>query len=150
MKAPGRQGRRRGSAVLEFALGSGLLLSVMFGTFQFGFTFLQYNQLQNAVRRGAHYGAVIPYTSANATPSTAYRDAVRNMVLYGNPTGGSTPALPGLSASQVNVECTFQNGVPSYITVSVSGYSVNGLFRTYSMNRKPQVSFNYQGIWAPV
>ena len=41
------RGNRKGTAIVEFALGSGVLLAVFAGTFEFGYTFLQYNQLQN-------------------------------------------------------------------------------------------------------
>src|SRR5258708_37326780 len=55
LNRPGRNRRknRRGSAVLEFALGSGILMAAFSGTYPFGYTFLQYNNLENAVTRGA-------------------------------------------------------------------------------------------------
>src|SRR5947207_15532685 len=98
---------RAGSIMIEFALGSGVLLAAFTGTFQFGYTFLQYNNLQNAVARGARYASVVPYDSANSTPTTAFKDKVKNMVLYGSTTAGTTPVLPGLTAANLNVVPNF-------------------------------------------
>ena len=97
-KALGRARDRRGNAILEFAIGSGILVAVFTGTFQFGFTFLQYNNLQNAVARGARYASLVPYDSPTTVPSAAFQTAVQNMVLYGSPTAGTTPVLAGLTA----------------------------------------------------
>jgi Flp pilus assembly protein TadG len=111
-------GDRAGNVMIEFAIGSGVLLMVFTGTFQFGYTFYQYNNLENAVARGARFASLTPYDSATATPSDAFRSAVRNMVLYGSPTAGAAPALPGLTADNVQLTVTFTNGVPSAMTVS--------------------------------
>jgi Flp pilus assembly protein TadG len=48
---------RAGNILVEFALGSGILVMAFVGTFQFGYTFLQYNNLENAVARGARYAS---------------------------------------------------------------------------------------------
>src|SRR5690242_8477505 len=101
-KAVRRLRNRKGSVMVEFAIGAGVLLSAFTGTFQFGYTFLQYNNLENAVARAARYASLVPYDSASTTPSTAFRTAVQNMVLYGTPTAGSTPVLPNLATSNVN------------------------------------------------
>ena len=81
---------RRGSAFVEFAVGSGVLMAVFSGTFEMGYSFIQYNRLETAVEEGARYGSLVPYDSATQTPSASYLSAVRNMVLYGSPTGGTT------------------------------------------------------------
>src|SRR5207248_4342197 len=104
---------RSGNAMIEFALGSGILVMAFVGTFQFGYTFLQYNNLQNAVARGARYASLIPYDSLTSAPSDAFSTAVKNMVLYGTATGGTSPALPGLTTTNINLTVTFTNGVPS-------------------------------------
>ena len=108
--------RRNGNVMIEFAIGSGLLLAAFTGTFRFGYTFLQYNNLENAVTRGARYASLVPYDSLDANPSAAFKTAVRNMVLYGTPTAGTTPVLPGLTAANVNVvPGPFTIGIPSTI-----------------------------------
>ena len=141
---------RDGSAMLEFAIGSGVLIAAFTGTFQFGYSFLQYNNLENAVARGAHYAAVATYDSATTTPSSSFQTAVQNMVLYGSTTAGTTPVLPGLAASNVNFTVTFANGVPSAMTVSITGYTINSVFASATLTNKPQITYPYQGIWAPI
>ena len=88
---------RAGNIFIEFALGSGILVMAFVGTFQFGYTFLQYNNLENAVARGARYASLIPYDSPTTAPSGTFSSAVKNMVLYGSSTAGASPVLPGLS-----------------------------------------------------
>jgi Flp pilus assembly protein TadG len=141
---------RDGSAMIELAIGSGLLVAAFTGTFQFGYTFFEYNNLENAVNRAAHYAALIPYDSPNSTPSTAFKTAVQNMVLYGQPTAGTSPVLPGLTTANVNFTVTFANNIPSKMTVSITGYSISSLFATTTLTNKPQVTFTYQGVWEPI
>jgi Flp pilus assembly protein TadG len=140
---------RSGNAMMEFAIGSGLMVAAFTGAFQFGYTFLIYNNLENAVSRGARYASLIPYDSATSTPTTAFTTAVQNMVLYGSPTAGTTPVM-GLAASNVNFTVTFTNGVPAKMTVSITGFTINSIFSSTTLTNKPQVSFAYQGVWEPV
>ena len=139
-----------GSIMIEFALGSGVLLAAFTGTFQFGYTFLQYNNLANAVARGARYASLVPYDSATTTPSGAFQTAVQNMVLCGSPDACAAPVLAGLTADKVILAVTFTNGVPSAMTVSINGYAINSVFAATTLTSKPQVTYAYQGIWAPV
>jgi Flp pilus assembly protein TadG len=141
---------RAGNAMLEFAIGASVMIAAFTGTFQFGYTFLQYNNLENAVIRGARFASVMPYDSITETPSAGFQSSVRNMVLYGDPRGGSTPALPGLTADMVQLQVTFEGGVPRMMTVSVSGYVVDAVFAITTFNMKPRITFPYQGMWTPV
>ena len=61
--------RRRGMAVLDMSLCLGVLLSLAFGTVEFGHFFYLKNTLQGAAREGAR-AAIIP-GSTNATVTTA-------------------------------------------------------------------------------
>jgi Flp pilus assembly protein TadG len=141
---------RTANIMVEFALGSGILVMAFVGTFQFGYTFLQYNNLENAVARGARYASLIPYDSTTTTPSGAFSSAVKNMVLYGSSTAGASPALTGLTTTNVNLTVTFTNGVPSAMTISVSGYSINSVFAKSTLTNKPKITYAYQGIWTPI
>jgi Flp pilus assembly protein TadG len=141
---------RSGWAILEFAIGSGVLLAAFTGTFRFGYSFLQYNRLTNAVIQGARYASIVPYDSANSTPSSAFLSSVRNMVLYGNPGGGTSTVIPGLTASNVNLTVTFANGVPSAMTVSISGYTIDSVFGSDTLTNKPKFTYPYLGIWSPI
>jgi Flp pilus assembly protein TadG len=137
-------------AIVECAVGSGVLLATFSGTFGIGYSLIQYNKLETAVAQGARYASIIPYDSATATPSAAFSSAVKNMVLYGSPTAGTSPVLSGLSAGDINVTVSFANGVPGSVQVSISSYTINALFATYTLTGKPQVTYPYQGVWAPV
>ena len=141
---------RGGTAMLEFAIGSGVLVAVFTGTFQFGYTFLQYDNLQNAVARGARYASLVPYDSAGTTPSAAFQTAVQNMVLYGSPATGASPVLSRLTPENVNLTVTITNGVPSAMTVSITGYTIDSIFATSALTDKPKVTYVYQGIWSPI
>jgi len=151
-KAMKRFRDRSGNVMIEFAIGSGLLLAAFTGTFQFGYTFLQYNNLQNAVARGARYASLVPYDSASATPTTAFKDKVKNMVLYGSTTAGTTPVLPGLTAANINVVPYFDPTlkIPTRMTVSITGYTINSIFASNTLTNKPQVAYAYQGVWSPL
>jgi Flp pilus assembly protein TadG len=141
---------RSGMVIVEFAMGAGVLLAAFFGTFEIGYSSIQYDKLEMAVAEGARYASIVPYDSATATPSAAFLSAVQNMVLYGSPTAGTSPVLTGLTTGKVNLTVTFANGVPSSMQVSISGYTINALFGTYTLTGKPQVTYPYQGVWAPV
>jgi Flp pilus assembly protein TadG len=142
---------RAGNVMLEFALGSSLLVAGFGGTFVFGYTFYQYNSLANAVNDGARYASLIPYTSSTSTPKPDLLLAVQNMVVYGNPAGGTAPVAPGLTTDKVQLTVTFKNAVPTAMTVYINGYQIDSLFaqNTLTLNNKPQVTYPYVGIYSP-
>ncbi len=141
--------KRAGIAVVEFTLGSGVLLAAFSGTFAIGYAVIQYDRLETAVAQAARYASLVPYDSASATPSTAFVAAVQNMVLYGNPAGGVSPVVTGLTARNVSLKVTFDNGVPGSMQVFITGYTINGLFGDFKLTGKPQATYQYQGVWAP-
>jgi Flp pilus assembly protein TadG len=137
-------------AIVEFAIGSSVLLTVFFGVFEFGYTLMQYNRLETAVAQGAEYASLVPYDSDTTTPSTEFLSGVRNMVLYGSPAAGTLPVISGLTSANVSLTVTFANGVPSSMTVSITGYTISALSRSFTLTGKPQATYAYQGVWAPV
>ena len=149
-RAYGLSRNRDGNTMLEFAVGAGVLAAAFVGTWQFGYTFLQYNNLENAVARGARYASLVPYDSPNTTASDPFKAAVQNVVLYGSPTAGTTPVLPGLTTANVKLTVTFTNGIPSGMTVSITGYTIDSIFATSALTDKPKVTYVYQGIWSPI
>jgi Flp pilus assembly protein TadG len=138
---------RKGNAMLEFALGATILFAAFAGTFQYGYTFYQYNLLEHAVNQGARYASMRPYDSTTATPTDTFKTAVKNMVVYGNPTGGTTAVVRNLTTANVNVSATFSSGIPSTVTVSVTNFTVNAIFGTTTFN-KPTATYPYTGIWS--
>ena len=150
-----RRQRSSGNAMLEFAIGSALLVAAFTGTFQFGYNFYRYNTLAAAVANGARYASLRPYNSNTSTPSTAFKTAVENMVVYGDPSGtATTPVSPGLAPSNVKLAVAFSSsipgkGVPVSITVSISNYTLDAIFGQTTYDTKPQVTYAYQGVYSP-
>jgi Flp pilus assembly protein TadG len=144
-----RRGSQGGNAFIEFALGATVLVAMFTGTFQFGYAFYTYNNLQNAVRAGASFAAMEAYDSNSTTPSTAFKTAVENVVVYGNRSGTGRSIVPGLTAANVNFTPVFTNNVPSAMTVSVTGFTINAIFSSFSLTNKPQVTMPYYGRYSP-
>src|ERR1041384_8599465 len=84
----------RGSALVEFAIGVTVFATAMFGVLEFGRALWVHNALADAARRGARYAVL--NTSANAAQ-------VKNVVVYGDPAGGTKPVVPNLTTGNVSV-----------------------------------------------
>ena len=152
-----RRSRESGSVIVEFAC-SFLILTTMFtGLYQFGYTFYAYNELVSAVRAGARYASLKPYDSTTSTPTDAFKTAVQNVVVYGdpNPPDGATPIVRGLATSNVDVVATGTGGAggstfaPSAMTVSINGYQINSVFTSTSMSGRPLATYPYTGVLTP-
>ena len=104
----------RGSTLVEFAIGATLFLTVMFAVIEFGRAWWVHNALADAARRGARYAVV--HTAADSA-------AVKNVVVYGDPAGGSTPLVDNLTTSNVNVTYSSFGLSGGTATVSISNYS---------------------------
>lgn len=141
--------RRRGNAIIEFALSFGLLFSVFAGVFQFGYAFVVYNNLQTAVRAGARYASLRVYDSSTSTPSAAYLAAVRNVVIYGDPSGSGPRRIPGLTPEQVQVTIIMDRNVPKDVSVAIVGYTLDAAVRSFTLNGKPKATMPYMGRFAP-
>jgi Flp pilus assembly protein TadG len=140
---------RQGSALLEFALATSILVPLFAGTFQFGYTLYVYNNLQSAVRGGARYASMRSYDSANSTPSSGFSTAVKNMVVYGNPDGTGQPVSRGLTPSNVQILPTMNGAAPESITVQITAYTIDAVFTSFTFNGKPGTTFPYTGTAAP-
>ena len=144
-----RRGAERGNALIEFALSFSLLFAVFAGVFQFGYAYYVYNTLESAVRGGARYASLRIYDSATGSPSAGYLSAVRNMVIYGNPSGSGPLTAPGLTPEKVNVTVTMDHNVPVRMAVGITNYTINAVVRSFTLNNKPRASFPYMGRFAP-
>jgi Flp pilus assembly protein TadG len=151
MRMTGSRGRRQGSVIVEFTLSATFLVSLFLGVWQFGYAFLIYGELEEAVRAGARYASMCTYNSANATPTPALLTAVQNVVVYGDPApaGGATPVAPGLTTGNVSLTVTFASGVPTAMTVAITGYTVPTYFGNQTLNGKPTTTFQFVGIFGP-
>src|SRR6266849_5712908 len=90
----------RGNALLEFALGWSILWALFAGIYQFGYSFYVYNTVLTSVANAAELGSKMTYDTASPT---TYSDALKNMVVYGSTTAGTTPIVRGLATSNVTV-----------------------------------------------
>lgn len=140
--------RERGNAGVEFALLVPILVSLFLGTWFFGYSNYMYAELEQAVRSGARYASHGVYRTAD--PS-AYSDAVKNAVVYGDPAGGTTPLVPRLTASMVKVTLSPEAGTPVAVTVSISGYQLWGPFgNKVFLNNKPWLTLPFMGYYVPL
>jgi Flp pilus assembly protein TadG len=114
MKQTGKVRRgERGATLVEFAIGATLFLTVMFAVIEFGRALWVHNALADAARRGARYAIV--HTAADSA-------AVKNVVVYGDPAGGTTPLVSNLSTANVNVTYSGFGLSGGTTTVSISNY----------------------------
>lgn len=144
-----RKPNQRGGILIEFALTFPILVAVFSGAFELGYAFFAYNTLVNGVRDGARYASMRPYDSATATPTSAFMTAVQNIVVFGDPAGGTTPILRGLATSNVQLTVLTSGNAPLQVTVSITGFSIGAVFGTINLNGKPACSFPYLGIPTP-
>ena len=135
--------------MLEFGIAAAVIFPIFAGTFQYGYSYYVYNNLQTSVRAAARYAAARTYDSATTTPSAAYTTAVKNMAVYGNPLGGTRSVVPNLTTDKVAVSVTFSMGTPYGVTVQVNNFRINGVFGTVTLNGKPRAKFPYLGRWDP-
>lgn len=134
----------RGNALLEFALGWWFIWLLFSGVYQIGYSYYVYNSLLTAVADAAELGSKLGYD--NGSPG-AYTTALKNMVVYGDEAAGATPIVPNLTTAMVTVNVTTQGsvGVPSDVTIYISGYTIDALFSKYSLTAKPRATTAYFG-----
>lgn len=130
----------RGAALIEFAFSLILLTSVFTGIFGAASSLSTYNKLVNAVRTGSRYASLRLDGSA---PDPKAAQAVRNFVVYGDPSpaAGATPVTPGLSPE--NVEIVIH---PGAVTVSIRGFAIDSMFSKIALDGRPTVTFPLTGV----
>lgn len=145
--------RVRGQVLVEFALVLPILLSLLFGTMQFGYAIYTYNNLAKTVSDGARFASMRTYygtCTAVCSSDTAFITAVKNVVLYGDPSPSGTPnpVVHNLASGNVVITVTAVNNVPATVTVGISGYSMSLPLATVNLGNKPSVTFLYIGRYA--
>jgi len=106
----------RGSTLVEYAIGATVFIMATFAVLEFGRAVWAHNALSDAARRGARF-AVLNVPGGNSDI------AIKNLVVYGNPNGGTKPLLPGLSTANVQIARSSDFSVNSgTATVSITGY----------------------------
>lgn len=151
MQVP-RKSSRSGHAMLELTVAGALLLGVLGVVFQFGYTFYVYNRLVTAMGNGGRYAAQRTYRGSMAENEKAAERAIRNMVVYGAPRPGpeSEPLVPYLKPEQIEVQWDGPQGeAPNMVSLAVRNYTVDAVFRSYTFDRRPAISFPFVGRYAP-
>jgi Flp pilus assembly protein TadG len=144
--------RERGHAMLELAVSAAVMVSCLAGTFQFGYTFYVYNQLVTAVGNGGRYAAMRTYRAATDQDLEKGRQAIRNVVVYGDarPAADAVPVVAHLAPEQVEVRWVpGEAGAPSAVHVAIRDYTVNAVFKSFTFSGRPGVEFPYVGRYAP-
>jgi Flp pilus assembly protein TadG len=144
MTGSGAAGGRSGTAVIEFALVFGLLWLLLTGAFRLGYSIYIYESLVSAVAGAARYAAHVDFDVPNYT----FAGPVKNMAVYGSPSGAGGALAPGLVPSNIVVTWTTDaKGVPLTLTVSVTNYTVNTLFQSFTWSGKPSVTVRFAGTY---
>jgi hypothetical protein len=143
--------------MIEFALSAMTLIYAFTGVFQFGYSMYLYNELQGAVRAGARYAsfAMISIAPNSGTQDTGWQGKVQNVMVYGTPSPGQnpTPVVPGLTIGQVNAVAYFdpaQNKIPTYVTVNISGYTIDAVVKTFNLSNKPLLTMPFMGQYCVI
>lgn len=120
MKPRRNRKNEAGKTLVEFAIVGGIFLLILTGVVEFGRLYWTHNALRDAARRGVRYASIRRNDAAG-------QQAVKNMVVYGNPAGGTSPLVNGLTTSNVAIEYVNYTGVElsSRATVKISNYKFN-------------------------
>ena len=103
----------RGAALLEFAIGATVFLTAMFAVVEFGRALWTHNALSDAARRGARYAVNHPASDVVA---------VRNVVVYGDPAGGTKAVVNNLTPANVQVQYSNFGLGAGTVSVSIINY----------------------------
>jgi Flp pilus assembly protein TadG len=140
---PRRSNRQAGNALIEFGLSISLLWALVAGVYQFGYSFYAYNLLMTSVANAAQMGAQLSYDTGS--PSTI-TNQIKNMAVYGDINGGTTPLVSGITTDNVGVDFNLDSlGMPHNVTVYMTGYTLDAFFAKYTMPDKPRVTAQYTG-----
>jgi len=99
----------KGSAAVEMALVTPLLLTLMFGSFELGNYFLDNHVIAKAVRDGARFAARQNFTyfpSCSGAPSDPVATQTKNLVRTGRISSGGNPRLPGWTDANTTISIT--------------------------------------------
>lgn len=110
MNVPSVMKHEDGASAVEFALVLGLLMLLLTGIIQFGYTFHQYLQVEHAAREGARWASLRTAGGFVNTPGTARYYAAE--------------AAPGLDLDDAQIEISVDGTTRDTATASDSGKTV--------------------------
>jgi len=98
----------KGLAIIEMAIILPILILLTLAAGEFGRAFIQYSRLSHRVQSAARFVAenALQGTTGVALLTSTVNTQARNLVVYGTPSVGTTPAVPGLSPDDVVVTVT--------------------------------------------
>ena len=103
----------RGSTLVEYSIAALVFVTSMFAVMEFGRALWVHNALSDATRRGARYAVL------NSPANIAQ---VKNVVVYGDPAGGTKSIVPNLSTNDVTVTYSDMAVNTGSATVSINSY----------------------------
>ena len=103
----------RGATLVEFAIGATVFLIAMFAVVEFGRALWTHNALSDAARRGARYAVNHPASDLSS---------VQNVVVYGDPAGGSKALVDNLTTGNVQVQYSSFGLGAGTVSVSITNY----------------------------
>lgn len=109
-----RQDGQRGSTLVEFSIAATVFILVMFAVIEFGRAVWTHNALADAARRGARYAVVNQQADAAN---------VKNVVVYGNPGGGTSPLVENLTTDNVQVNYSGFGLDGGTVQVTITNYN---------------------------
>jgi len=102
-----------GATLVEFAIGATVFLIAMFAVVEFGRALWTHNALSDAARRGARYAVNHPASDSSS---------VQNVVVYGDPAGGSKALVDNLTTGNVQVQYSSFGLGAGTVSVSITNY----------------------------
>ena len=133
--------------MVEFAVSFPLVVLLLSGMFQIGYTLFVYNSLQKAVNAAARFGSVADYQVGGSD----FAADVQNFAVYGTVSPGQSASTlaPGLTTDHIVVQGLTLDGtgIPKEISVSISGYQPPSIWPQFAMTftNKPSARFDYMG-----
>ena len=134
--------RERGHAVVELAFVWSFLWLLATGVYQFGNAFYVYSRLETAASNAAMLASRLNYDVSDSGAS--FKTKVKNMAVYGDPNGGTTPLAPNLTTANVDVN-HIPSSFPTGVTVTIQNYTITNLFHDITLTNKPRVTVAYMG-----
>lgn len=115
--------RQAGVALVEFAITIPLLLLLVVGVSEFGFSFYRLNILNKSVHDGARFFSDVSQArndvlSNDIDVSADNIAATQNVVIYGNTSATGSPLLPGADNYTVTVNTLTLSGTTEHIIVT--------------------------------
>ncbi|HET8547516.1 MAG TPA: hypothetical protein VFL57_05920, partial [Bryobacteraceae bacterium] len=117
------------------------------GVYQYGYTMHVYNTLETSVANATRAAA---RSDMRSDRKDEFRNLVRQLVVYGNTAGTGSPVVPNLRPEHVAVTWAPDSTAnppmpPQTVTVSINGYTVDGMFGRVTLHEKPRLTMRYAG-----